>query len=258
MTTVLLRKEGLENWRNKKWIWVPLVFILLAIMDPITNYYLPEIIESVGGLADGTVIELPDFTPEDAIMMSLGQYSSLGVLVIILLSMGTIAGERKSGVLELILVKPVSYSKFIIAKWLSLLLLIWLSFIIGMLTSWYYINILYGEIAFTTVLLVIFYYGLYFSLVCTLSIFYNAIVNSPGLVAFFTILTAIIISVVTKLFGKHMVWSPAKLTDHIEEMLITGNVTSDLISTTIVSILLILTLLFAAIYGFTQKQKKGS
>jgi ABC-2 type transport system permease protein len=127
-----------------------------------------------------------------------------------------------------------------------------------MLTSWYYINILYGEIAFTTVLLVIFYYGLYFSLVCTLSIFYNAIVNSPGLVAFFTILTAIIISVVTKLFGKHMVWSPAKLTDHIEEMLITGNVTSDLISTTIVSILLILTLLFAAIYGFTQKQKKGS
>ncbi|MFU0788815.1 MAG: ABC transporter permease subunit [Virgibacillus proomii] len=258
MTTVLLRKEGLENWRSKKWIWVPLVFILLAIMDPITNYYLPEIIESVGGLADGTVIELPDFTPEDAIMMSLGQYSSLGVLVIILLSMGTIAGERKNGVLELILVKPVSYSKFIIAKWLSLLLLIWLSFIIGMLTSWYYINILYGEIAFTTVLLVIFYYGLYFSLVCTLSIFYNAIVNSPGLVAFFTILTAIIISVVTKLFGKHMVWSPAKLTDHIEEMLITGNVTSDLISTTIVSILLILTLLFAAIYGFTQKQKKGS
>ncbi|MGX4670319.1 ABC transporter permease [Cerasibacillus sp. JNUCC 74] len=258
MTTVLLRKEGLENWRNKKWIWVPLVFILLAIMDPITNYYLPEIIESVGGLADGTVIELPDFTPEDAIMMSLGQYSSLGVLVIILLSMGTIAGERKSGVLELILVKPVSYSKFIIAKWFSLLLLIWLSFIIGMLTSWYYINILYGEIAFTTVLLVIFYYGLYFSLVCALSIFYNAIVNSPGLVAFFTILTAIIISVVTKLLGKHMVWSPAKLTDHIEEMLITGDVTSDLISTAIVSILLILTLLFAAIYGFTQKQKKGS
>ena len=41
MITVLLRKEGLENWRNKKWIWVPLVFILLAIMDPITNYYLP-------------------------------------------------------------------------------------------------------------------------------------------------------------------------------------------------------------------------
>ena len=94
----LFNKEMMENWRNKKWIWVPLVLILLAILDPISNYYLPQIIEVVGGLPDGAIINLPEFAPADVVMMSLSQLSSLGVLVIVLMAMGTIASERKSGV----------------------------------------------------------------------------------------------------------------------------------------------------------------
>ncbi|MDY0407538.1 hypothetical protein [Paracerasibacillus soli] len=55
---ILLQKEMVENWRNFKWIWVPLVFILLAIMDPISTYYLPQILEAVGGLPEGAVFEI--------------------------------------------------------------------------------------------------------------------------------------------------------------------------------------------------------
>src|SRR5699024_9883536 len=106
---------------NKKWIWVPLVFILLAIIDPISNYYMPQIIDSIGGMPEGAVFEIPELSSAEVILMTLGQLSSLGVLVIILMSMGTIAGERKSGVIELILVKPVSYQHYITAKWAALL-----------------------------------------------------------------------------------------------------------------------------------------
>src|SRR5690625_2902426 len=123
----LFKKEVLENWRNYKWVWVPLVLILLAIMDPITTYYLPLIIDSVGGLPEGAVLEMPTPLPEDVIMMSLGQLSSLGVLIIVLMMMGTISGEIKSGVSELILVKPISYLNYITSKWASFLCMVWIS-----------------------------------------------------------------------------------------------------------------------------------
>src|SRR5690625_1038278 len=98
----LFHKEMLENWRNYNWIWVPLVIIVLAIMDPLTNYYLPEIIEAVGGVPEGAVFEIPTPTAQEAMMMSLSQLSTLGVLIFTFITMGTIAGERRSGVAEVI------------------------------------------------------------------------------------------------------------------------------------------------------------
>ena len=136
----LFKKEMLEHWRNYKWIWVPLVIILLAIMDPITTYYLPLILESVGGLPDGAVIEMPTPLPRDVIMMSLGQLSSLGVLIIVLMMMGTISGEIKSGVSELILVKPVTYLNYITSKWASFLLIVWVALFVALLLSLIHIS----------------------------------------------------------------------------------------------------------------------
>jgi ABC-2 type transport system permease protein len=38
---VLFRKEMLELWRSYKWLWVPLVFLFLGIIQPAATYYLP-------------------------------------------------------------------------------------------------------------------------------------------------------------------------------------------------------------------------
>lgn len=244
----------MENWRNKKLVWVPLVIILLAIMDPITNYYLPQIMESVGGLPDGTTIELPNFAPSEVIMMSLGQFSSLGVLVIVLISMGTIAGERKSGVIELILVKPVAYLNFITAKWAALLVLVWGSLILGLLASWYYITILYGDLSFGSLLLVVIFYGLWLTLVVTLSIFFNTLFKSTGVVGFLTILTIMLMSMVTKIFGHILAWSPNNMSDHIFDMLMMGDISMELVATAIVTIILSVVLLIISIFTFRTKE----
>src|SRR5699024_7095888 len=224
----LFQKELLENWRNKKWIWVPLVLIILSIMDPITSYYLPQIIDSVGGMPEGTVFDIPDYTPPDVVAMTLSQLNSLGVLVVVLISMGTISGERKSGVSELILVKPVSYKNYITSKWVSYVLLIWVSLLLGLCTAWYYINILFGTIDFLDILKVAFFYGLWFVFIITLSIFYNTWVKSFGIVAFLTILSVILISFLPSIFGEKATWLPSKLTEHIHQMLVTGSISTDL------------------------------
>jgi len=250
----LFRKEALENWRNYKWIWVPLVITLLTIMDPITTYYMPQIIDAVGGVPEGATFDIPIPSPSDAMMMSLGQLSSLGVLVIILISMGTISGERKNGVTELILVKPIAYRNYIMAKWFSLILIISLALTIGLFMSWYYINLLFGDLSFLTLLQVIFFYGLWLVLVATISIFYNTLFRSPGLVAAFSIITIMLMSIVTSIFSHILPWRPSKLSSHIQETLITNELSIDLIGSAVVTIVISAVLLLASIYIFRTKE----
>ncbi|WP_284141562.1 MULTISPECIES: ABC transporter permease subunit [unclassified Virgibacillus] len=250
----LFEKELLENWRNFKWIWVPLVLVLLSIMDPISTYFMPQIIESVGGLPEGAVFEMPTPTANEAIMMSIAQLSSLGVLVIVLMSMGVIANERKSGVLELLLVKPVRHVNYITAKWTALLLLVWIGLFVGMLGSWYYVNLLFGELSFVAMLQVVFFYGLWLTLVVTLSIFFNTLFKSPGLVAFMTITTIMAMSLITKIFGTYLTWSPNNLASHIHELLLIHEVTRDLAITSLITVVISLVLLIASVYTFKTKE----
>src|SRR5690625_2075450 len=137
---VMFKKELLENWRNCKFIWVTIVFIILAIMDPITTYYLPRILETVGGLPEGAVFSIPMPSPAEAVGMSYAQIGSIGVLIVAVISMGTIAGEIRSGVYELILSKPVSYVNYIMSKFFAYSLIVLLALIVGMATSWYYVS----------------------------------------------------------------------------------------------------------------------
>lgn len=253
---VLFKKELIENSRNFKWIWVPLVIILLAIMDPISTYYLPQIIESVGGLPDGATIELPTPLANEVIMMSLGQLSSLGVLIIVLMSMGTIAGERKSGVSELILVKPISYWNYITSKWVSLILLVWTSFILGMIASWYYINLLFGELLFSSLLQVILFYGLWLTLVVTISVFYNTLVKTPGLVGALTIITTTVMSLITNIFDHILTWSPINLSKHIHHLLMNNSVSTDIIATSIITVILIVLLLIVSVFSLRKRTLK--
>lgn len=254
----LFEKEMLENWRNKKWIWVPLVIMLLSVIDPLSSYYMPQIIDSVGGMPEDMAIEMPDYSPPDVIMMTLSQLNSLGVLVLVLTTMGTISSERKSGVSELILVKPVSYKNYITSKWVSSVLLVWLSLFLGLCISWYYINLLFGTVAFMDLLKVVFFYGLWFVFIVSLSIFYNTWVRSFGIVAFLTIFTIVLVSVLPSIFGEKLAWIPSNLNEYVYQMLATGSIPTDLYMTAIVTLVLCALLLIGSVYVFKTKELASS
>lgn len=249
----LLEKEILENWRNYKWLWVPIVIVILTIMDPITNYFLPEIIESVGNLPDGAVIELPTPTTNEAIMMSLGQLGTLGILIIVFMSMGTIANERKSGITELILTKPVRYAYYVTAKWVSWNLLIWASLFIAFCINWYYIQILYGDIAFILILKIVFFYGIWLSFVMTVTIFYNTFFTSQGLVAFMSLSTIVLLHGISTVFINRVSWLPNNLTEHIYLLIETNTIPDKLIMTSLVTVGLICGLLYLSIIKLTKQ-----
>lgn len=242
----LFQKEILENWRNYKWIWVPLVITALMIMDPIVNYYLPEILDKFGGLPEGAIFEIPVPTAEEAIMMSLAQLGSLGVLLIVLTTMGLITEERKSGVAEIILTKPVNYVYYLTSKWASSLLLVLSSFALGLLITWYYVTILYDWIPLVTILQVFLFYSLSLTMIVTLVVFLNTLCRSQGMVAFLAILLILLTSSLTSIFSHKISWSPAAITEGIQNLLLTGELSSDLFGSSLLTGILTVSLLILA------------
>jgi len=250
----LLQKELVEMWRNYKWIWVPITFILIGVQKPISTYYTPQIIDKLGGLPEGAVIKLPIPTAEEVLVQGLSDFSTLGVLIIVLSTMGMIAAERKSGVAAMILVKPVSYQSFVSAKWAGGLLLLWMSFFIGYLATWYYTGILFEWIPIADFFQSYFFFGLWFSVILTITLFFSSSFLSPGVAGFCSLAVVIIVSLVSSALSNWLEWSPALLTSYASEVILGKGIVDHTISASILAVFIILILLGFGMFIFKKKE----
>lgn len=251
---VLLEKEYLEMLRNYKLLWLPLVFILFGVMKPVTSYYMPQILESLGDLPEGAVFEIPVPTSAEVLVLTLADYSQLGILILVLAFMGIVATERRSGVASLVLVKPVSFASFITAKWTAMLLLTWISFALGLVASWYYTHVLIGTVEWHLVLYSYLIYGLWLTFVITLTLFYSTLMKSSGVIAFLSIFSIIGISVLTGLLSRWLEWSPAQLSSHAQSILLTGEAGEYVLLSSVVTLLLVVALLVSTSAALRRKE----
>jgi ABC-2 type transport system permease protein len=240
---VLFRKEMLELTRNYKVIWMPIVFILFGLTEPLTAYYLPEILQSVGDLPEGTVISIPPPSSGEVLLSIMSQYSTFGVLVIVLGFMGTVAGERRSGNAVLVLVKPVPYTSYIYSKWSAALVLVWVSYSLGMLSGLYYIHLLFDGMPFNTFIQGFLVYGLWLTFIMTLVIFFSSLVQTPGLTAFYTIGSTMLITFLSGYMTKTLKWSPGQLTNYVYNLILEARWSESLTGTIIFTSVLCLTTL---------------
>ncbi|WP_045524051.1 ABC transporter permease [Neobacillus niacini] len=250
----LFQKEILEMWRNFKWIWVPITFILLGVSEPLTSYYLPQIIKSFGGLPEGSIIDIPPPTAGAVLASGLSQYSTLGVLIIVLGTMGVIAGERKSGVAAMILVKPVSYLSYISSKWAGSLLLVWFSLFIGYLSTWYYTGQLFDWIPIGEFFQSFVLFGLWLTVVLTVTIFFSAALLTPGMAGFISLAIALVLSIISGALSHLLEWSPSQLAGYASALLTVGELPDDTLPASLVAILLIVILLWLSVFLFKKKE----
>jgi len=208
---VMVQKELLELVRSFKLLWVPLVYLLLGIMQPVSAYFMPVILEQAGSLPEGTVIEIPKPPGSEVLAQTLQQFGTLGVLVLVLVCMGTVSSERNNGTASLILVKPISVLSFIGSKWTAMLLLTWGSLTAGYFASWYYTGLLFGEVPLAKVISSLLVYGLWLSFVVTITVLFSALLRSPAAAAFSTLGGAVALSLLAGLFPKLLGWSPGAL-----------------------------------------------
>lgn len=218
----LFKKELLKMWRNFKWIWLPLVFIVLGMTEPLTSYYMPKIIDAVGGMPEGTIIQIPTPAANEVLLMVVNQLGLLGVLIIVLASMGVIASERKSGLAAMILVKPIPIFSYVSAKWVSVLMLGFFALFLGYLSGWYYTAVLFETVPLQLVIKSYFIFAIWYAFILTLTVFFSSIFKVAGITGFLTLGTIMVLSIATNALGDIMAWSPANLSDSVASLLIGG------------------------------------
>jgi len=213
------RKEMLEMARSYKWIWVPMVFLLLGVMQPVTTYYMPEILKHAGNMPAGTVITMPTPAAGEVLAQTLGQFGTIGVLVLVLSMMGVLSGERQSGVTSLIFTKPISFLSYMAAKWASMLTLTIAAFAAGYAGACYYTIQLIGSLDFETVIRAGFMYLLWFVFIISVLLLISAWLPNTAGVAFTTMAFVMLLSFGTSLLSRYLSWSPSRLSTIASEIL---------------------------------------
>lgn len=218
---VLLQKEFRENWRSFKLLWIPLVFVLLGVSDPLTNYYLMDIMKAVSDVPEGFEMLLPEYVPADLLQASTGQFQSIGLIVIIASFMGSISRERKNGTATLLYVRPISFNNYFLSKWLMASLVAIISVLAGYAGSMYYTSILYGTVDVADLCIAVASYLVWILLVITVTLAMSAAFTTAigGTLSFILLFVG---SLVDSLLGKYWTVSPWKLPTYGMQFLYDG------------------------------------
>jgi len=139
----LLRKELLEQWRTRRLLVVGVVFLLFGLTSPLLAKYTPEILKAVGTGMPGATIVLPPPTTADAVGQLMKNVGQLGILIAILLAMGSVAGEKERGTAAFILTMPAGRVAFLLAKLVALGTTLLVAMALATAGAWAYTTLLF-------------------------------------------------------------------------------------------------------------------
>lgn len=210
VTLQMYRKEMLEMLRSYKLLWIPVVFILLGVMQPLSSYYLPDLLKASGEIPAELLDSFPIPGPAEVMVKVLSQYSLIGVLLLVIAGMNTVSGELSGRTAALVLVRPVASIQFIAAKWAGQMSLVIVSFVISYASSWYYTELLLGTVPFAEAMTAGGLYLVWLSFAVSLTLFCSTLLRG-GAAAVVSLLVLGVLYVAYSLVPSWMAWNPARL-----------------------------------------------
>lgn len=208
---LFFRKEMQEMGRSYKWLWVPLVFLMLGIMQPVMIRFMPVILKSAGNMPEGMTITIEPPSGMEVMAQTLSQFNSVGLMILVLSIMTLISGERQSGVSQMIFAKPVSYISYTAAKWASMLALVTASFALGFAGAWYYTVQMIGSVETGAVLKAGLLYLLWLWFTGSLTLLMSSLMNPAAGIAFVSLGAAILLSMASQWLPRITAYSPGSL-----------------------------------------------
>ncbi|MEG0260137.1 MAG: ABC transporter permease subunit [Lysinibacillus sp.] len=182
--SILLKKEFREVVRSWKILWIPLVFAILGMTDPLTMYYMKDILAAVGNLPEGFEMLMPELAPADVLQASISQFQLIGLLVVIAAFIGSISKERASGTATLLYVRPISFNAYFMSKFIVMGFVIISSAVAGFAASVYYTTILYDGFEVPTLLAAMATYSVWLlfvlAIILLMSAAFNTVVAATG------------------------------------------------------------------------------
>jgi ABC-2 type transport system permease protein len=246
----LLHKEWLEVLRSYKILFLPVVFILLGIGQPLTMHFMPQILE-LGSVPQGAVIEIPIPPPEQIQASIIDQYSQLGIFVLILATMGVIAREVEQGQAALLTTLGINRARYVLTKWVMLTALTVLSTLLGFVSTAYYTEILFGSLNWGHVIISGLVYSLYPIFILSVTLLLGSACTSQLPVAGSTLAVVILFSLAGTI-KKLIPWLPNQVSGIAKSLIADGQPVS--VSGIVVTCLWITATLAAAYLVFRRRE----
>jgi ABC-2 type transport system permease protein len=141
---LLLRKEMREQVRTMRLPVVVAVFAIFGLLSPVFARYVREIVEAVGGG------QLQGMIPEPVVADAVAQFTKnigqFGVLIAILVTMGSVATEKERGTAAFLLTKPITRGAFVGAKVVAIGALLALATAVSGALCWIYTALLFEQL----------------------------------------------------------------------------------------------------------------
>ncbi len=253
---VLTKKEFSQMMRDYKVMWLPIIFIILGLTQPIVTYFLPSILESLGG-AQGITID-PSMTNQkggEVLASTLGsQFDQLGIMILAISMMGIIQTDKANGMLAFILTRPVNAVSYIGGKIVSNGLIVVLSVSIGYFVSYLYINYLFTDIPFLHMITGLLFYLEWVLYIVSFTTMISTIFRSQGIIALISIVYLLVCRIIVGINPAIDYVNPASISKYATESLITGSVNSNGIVNILFTIVCILMTLLVTYYWIAKKK----
>ncbi|MED1603235.1 hypothetical protein [Alkalihalophilus marmarensis] len=254
--TVLIEKEYVQMLRDSKIIWLPVAFILLGAIQPVVTYYLPAILEALGG-SQGIIID-PSMTVQkgsEVLASTLGsQFDQLGLMILAISMMGIIQTDKANGMLAFILTRPVNVTSYIGGKVVTNYLLAAFSVTIGYFTSYLYVNYLFTTVQFSHMLTGLLFYLVWILFIVSFTTLISTIFHSQGIIALISIVFLIGCRMIVGLSPIIDQVNPASLSKHAMEILITGVVNPNTVGNVLLTLVGVLFILLVTYYWILYKK----
>jgi len=140
---IVLRKELTEQGRTKRFLIVAAVLVLFGLTSPLLAKFTPELLKSIPNIPAGLAELIPAPSVADAVGQYIKNMSQFGILLAVLMSMGTVAQEKERGTAAMLLTHPISRLNFLLAKFTALGITFAVSLAVAALGCWYYTLLLY-------------------------------------------------------------------------------------------------------------------
>jgi ABC-2 type transport system permease protein len=170
---VVLRKELFEQWRTYRFLIVAAVMILFGLISPLLAKVTPELLKSIPDMPPGLAESIPVPSLADAVGQYVKNMSQFGILLALLMSMGSVVQEKERGTAAMMLTRQVSRETFVLTKFAALALTFTASLGLAALGCWYYTYLLFGALewgpwlALNALMLVVFLVYMAASLLCS-------------------------------------------------------------------------------------------
>ena len=182
---LLIKKELMESLKGKKLLALIILCVFFALLAPLTAKFMPAIMEQVlkGQDTGGITIQIQEPTYLDSYRQYFKNFSQMGILIIMIIFMSTVSGEKTKGTAILVLTKCVSRHSFILSKYSASIIIFLVSYLVSIGVYLYYTFLLFNQVFDESTLPAFLFFGLFVVFMLSLTLFASTIANSTGVSA---------------------------------------------------------------------------